>query len=50
MKSQIYYFKIIPMLATHGGCPRIGIFSQIEVFGKNKHSDIGDITSIIFLK
>ncbi len=32
-----------------GGCPRIGIFSQIEVLQKNKHSHILDIASIIFL-
>ena len=37
-------------LAELGGCPRIGIYSQIEVFWKNKHSHIVDIVSIIFTK
>jgi hypothetical protein len=33
-----------------GGCPRIGIFSQIEAFVKNMHRHIVNIPSIIFLK
>ena len=33
-----------------GGCPRIGVFSQIEAFSKNKHRHIVDISSIIFRK
>jgi len=33
-----------------GGYPRIGIFSQIEAFSKNKHRHIVDISSIIFRK
>jgi len=33
-----------------GAWPRISIFIQIKVFGKNKRSHIGDIASIIFMK
>ena len=33
-----------------GACPRIGIFSQIEVFLKNKHSHVGDIEVYAYLR
>jgi hypothetical protein len=33
-----------------GAYPRIGILFKIEVFLKNKHSHITDITSIVFFE
>jgi hypothetical protein len=47
LKAIIAYGLRHPSL---GGCPRIGIFSQIEAFWKNKHSHIYDIASIVFPK
>jgi hypothetical protein len=33
-----------------GGCPRIGIFPQVEAFWKNNRSHVFDITNIAFSK
>ncbi len=43
-------FNCIPLSSVAlGACPRIYILFKVETFSKNKHSHMGDITSIVFL-